>query len=63
MEAIAYVKVGDIGYVPLAEAVLARWKADGTKPTVELYGEEIVELAREINRKNLLAAKAAEAQP
>lgn len=47
-DAIAYVNPGEIGYVPLAKAIIAKWKAEGVKPTAELYGEELVTLAREI---------------
>jgi len=51
METIAYVDVSKTGLQPLAEAVLARWEADGTKPDVDRDGDEIVALARVLWRE------------
>lgn len=56
MEAIGFVDISNTGSAALAEAVLARWQADGTVPTVELYGEEIVGVARQIWKERQAAA-------
>ena len=58
MDAIAYVEPKALGYIALAEAVLIRWSVEGVKPTEELYGKEIVELAREIYATRAREAKA-----
>jgi len=56
-DAIAYVDPGEIGYLPLARAVIAHWRETGVKPTEERYGPEIVALARELWNEQRAAEK------